>query len=1237
MKEEDYINKKEETISIQPRLYSFDNSWEIEVQKIRKSGNLKSTIVIDQVIRNGNIFYISLVSGQLLRWYPDEVVTDLILFESPIGFGIGVSGAIGNLDSKSKNRESSRTPQIFVDQTGNHSIITQTGRGETWYLHSSQTKAKFIQKLCSYSIQSVAWNINESSRNSAVSAIIGCKNGIILTTILGPEISSSSIVLRILYEIPGTPILSLLLDSTRISNLENIYSNNNCDNSNKVFYDENNEFETNNNDATRYQYVLTVSTPNKLLLWYGQNRIMDLFLKTDEAALDSSICSSKSCIEIDNLGEEYGSSIYSKIRLIDISGHYFLIWITSKIIKIYSINRKKKLIGNNIDNYIGNVKAYDFKSNNLKLPNSVECSRYHIIALYDDFVDIISLITAKSIAKLPINNALITGKYVDEIILNNSIIDLDVADFKSSSYGSRKSDDISSVGNINTSSLIRSLAVEFSSNYNNLSSLGESNYSEEGVELLDKVSFIWGYSNENLYKINIINEGETLWREWLYIGMYEESLASSDKIISKSLRLKKRNLIEKLHFIDLMIKGEIEEAAKLLSVIDEDLSFNEICNIFIHYSCWEGLILYLTSKINQLNCNFSNEYDTDSKVEDDNNVILKLSVLGLWLIELNSYISFILNEENISDKYYSNLIVILEKVHKIDEIEAIIYKILVEYNRRIGISYYSELRKEWQVLIQEYIFYSLIDSNLVNKCFELFVSINSNILKRDTLLVKYSPILGLLDSKRFISLIKRPSFSSVNINYILPYLIELKQLNSSKLDSTELNRLSILLIEYYISLSNKCTNEHKLERVSTRVKLLIHTETWKGTKTIWNVLAILCSKLDNGEEFLLSYITPLLGKARKDSYVDELELENVKKTANKNINNISLLEYNIDFDIPFLLSICKQNRYKKLTAYVYCLLGMYDSAMGICIKDLNNTKLAKDIIYNFIEDYHLRRKWILNLIKPLAYNKDIQGLTRLLNASPRYILTLSDILSIIPDDVQLSLLSDIIKNNINQFDDILLKRTKSYANYKLSSDNLANDLFLSHKCYNIIDPKTDLCLICYRSLFNFKGFTVEDIKEFILTLRIGSSDQFKLDIILNSFFTILNKNEEYQRYLFLNGDLNTNILVFPCSHYFHFGCFLFKYSVIMNNDEIAKLNRIISGICKYSQLHLNHSENNSNGNRHKKFPINGSKLSEKNVLTSLYNQLINFINSDCLICGELMIRNINKSFLSDNINDFSDI
>ncbi|KAH8741936.1 hypothetical protein FG386_002311 [Cryptosporidium ryanae] len=1234
MKEEDFTDKKEETISIQPRLYSFDNSWEIEIQKLRKSGNLKSTIVIDQVIRSGSLFYISLVSGQLLRWHPDEVITDLILFESPIGFGMGVVGGTGNIDLKGKNCGSSQAPQIFVDQTGNHSIIVQTGGGETWYLHSGQTKAKFIQKLCYYSIQSVAWNSNESSKNSSVSVIIGCKNGIILTTILGPEISSSSTVLRILYEIPGTPILCLLLDSFKIQDLENFCNSDECGSK-----------KASDNDIERYQYVITVSTPNKLLIWYGQNRIIDLFLKKDDKVLDSSTSSPKSCLEIENLREEYESSVCSKIRLLEISGHSFLVWITSKLLKVYSINRKIKLVEDNIGSYIGNVKTLEFNRNNLKLPNSVECSRYHIIALYDDFLDVISVITAKSIAKVPINNALITGKYVDQMIIsNNNSVDLDMTDLKSKNHSSGKSDDFSSVGSANTSSIIRSLATEFSNNYNNLSSLRNSNYLEEEVELLDKISFVWGYSSENLYKINILNEGETLWKEWLYIGMYGESLISSEKIISKSIRARKRNLIQKLHFIDLMIKGETEEAISLLSIIDEDLSFNEICNIFIQYSCWEGLILYLTNKIDQLDhdfdfkneCNTINSKHINNKVVDSDNLALKFSVLGLWLIELNSYVSFILKEDDADARYYSNLLLILHKIHKIDEIEAIVYRILVEYNRRIGINYYSELRREWQVLIQEYIFYSLIDFNLVKKCFELFVSINSNISKRDALLIKYSPILGLLDSKKFISLLKRPSFSSININYVLPYLIELKQLNSNKPETDELNRLSIFLIEYYISLNNKLNSEQKLEKVSTRVKLLIHTETWKGTKTIWNVLAILCSKLENGEEFLLSYIAPLLGKVRKDDCVVELEFENVKKKASSDcINSISLLEYNIDFDIPFLLSICKKKQYKKLMAYVYCLLGMYDSAMGICIKELNNTKLAKDIIYNFIENGHLRRKWVLNLIKPLAYDKDIQGLTRLLNASPRYILTLGDILAIVPDDIQLSFLNDIIQSSMNQFDDILLKRTKLYSNYKLSNDNLKNDLFLSHKCYNIIDPKTDFCLICCKNLFNFKGFTIEDVKEFISALKISSRDHLKLDTMLNSFFTLVNKNQR-QHYLFLNSDLNTNILVFPCSHYFHFGCFFFKYSVLMNNDEATKLNRIINGICKHSKLHyLNCIENK---NKHGKSSIIESKLTENNTLIYLYNQLINAVNVDCLICGELMIRNINKSFLSDNdINDVDDI
>lgn len=1222
MKEEEGYDKKEESITIQPRLYNFDNSWDNVVMKLKQTDSLKFPIIIDHVVRSGNLFYISLITGQLLRWNPDEVTTNLIVLEPPVGF-VGVGNNLENLEKG----KSSQTPHIFVDQTGDHALIVH-GTGETWYLHSTQVKARHIQKLSNYSILSVAWNNWETSRNSAVSVIIGCKKGTILTTILGPDISSSSTVIRVLHEITNTPILGLMLDSILMKDSDN------------------NDNQSSETSLNKLQYIVSVSTPTKLLLWYGQNRIIDLFVKNDDLG-----DSSKYCLEI---GSTEIASLTSKIRLLEVTNYHFLIWINSREISIYYVNRSKHNILEACD-YIGQLKKYDFSSSSNKIPNSIECSRYHIIALFEDYLDVISPITARSVYKVSIMS--IPG----HLIVGGEVIQ-----------------DIKAPGDGGGVSTIKALAVELSSNFNNLIML-KSNSKKEELDILDRVSFIWGYNNDNIYKINIINEGYTFWKEWLYVGMYEEALLSTEKISSTALKSKKKSMIRRLQFFDFLRRGKVKLAAQLLSTIDDELSFNEICNMFIYNACWEGLIVYLTCKLQQLRSNHKDPITT-STVYQDETIILKFVVLSIWLVELNSFVSFSQGEKNIEDSYYSGLIAILKLIYQIDEIETKVYQILAQYNRRIAIQYYSDLRKDWHVLVQEYICFGIIDPSFVRRCFEIFVSIGGNVSKRDKLLIQYSPILAFLDPKRFLSLLKRPSFTSIDMNLILPYLLNLNTIDSqsknsskSKDEREELDKLAIMLIENFLNINSIRRNQTELERVSTRVKLMLHTDTWKGNKTIWNVLAILCSKLEEGEELLLSYITPLLSKSKMESSFYDTNLTDTK------------LE--MEFDLPFLLNICNTKQYKRLKAYVYCLLGFYDSAMSVCLKELNSTKLTKDIIYNFIESYDQRRKWILNLIKPLGYNRDIQGLTKLLAASPKYILTLSDVLMVIPDDIQLSFLSNVISNNINQFDDLLLKRTKIYENYKQSRENLLIDLFSCHTSYNVVDPQNDICFVCYKSLFNYQGFTFEDIREFAHSLRINHLDQIHFSSLINYFLvksrdqnnklkdtnSVTNNQteteennssgfDENQYYKFLNDDLNFNILLFPCSHSFHFGCMLLKYTSLMNHDEINKITRIIEGICKHSTIYMkNYSKNmrsqlkSSDNNKHsnmtsrkildyqqskKNSNLNNFKKkmdmisiidhSSNSVLPSLYKQLINLVNNDCLICGELMIRNIDKPFITED-------
>lgn len=1249
MREECY--EKEESITIQPRLYSFDSSWDSVVNKLKQTESVKFPIIIDQVVRGGNLFYVSLIGGQLLRWCPDEVTASLIVLEPPVGFG-----TVGGGHEGLEREKSPQTLQIFVDHTGDHALFIH-GTGETWYLHSTQVRARHIQKLSSYSVLSVAWNNWETSRNSAVSVIIGCKKGTILTTILGPDISSSSMVIRVLHEISGTPILGVMLDSIWMK--EEPTSR---------------DGEENERSLGRLQYVVTVSTPTKLLLWHGQNRIIDLFVKSDGSGE-----SSRYCLEI---GSSEVPSLSSKIRLLKVVNYHFLVWISSREVSIYYVNRSKHTISEACD-YIGRLRKYDFGSKSSRIPSSVECSRYHIVALFEDYLDVISPITARSIYKVSITSTpgqlVVGGEVVQDITQPGG-----------------------DGGGIST---IKALAVEISLSFNNIGVLRDGANLEE-LEILDKISFIWGYNNDNLYKINIINEGGALWKEWLHVGMYEEALLSAEKISSTTSRLKKKSVIRRLQFVDLINRGKVRQAAQLLSTIDDELSFNEICNMFIYNGSWKGLIVYLTCKLQQLRSNHKGPITTGTAYQDET-IILKFVVLSIWLIELNSFVSFSLGEKSVEESYYSGLVAALKLICQIDEVEAKVYQILTQYDRRIALQYYSDLRRDWHVLVQEYLCFGIMDQSLVKRCFEIFVSIGGGgnaLSKRDKLLIQYSPILAYLDPRRYLSLLKRPSFSSIDVNLILPYLLELNKTGSELIKSNsrvknqrreeeeeeegteeekeeeeeegneELDKLAILLIENFLNMNGRQRNPFEVERVSTRVKLMLHTDTWKGNKTIWNVLAILCSKLEEGEELLLSYITPLLSKAKREYLLyDESQLE-------------SKLE--MDFDLAFLLDICNTRQYKKLKAYVYCLLGFYDSAMTVCLKELNSTRLTKDIIYNFIESYDQRRKWILNLIRPLGYNRDIQGLTKLLAASPKYILTLSDVLMVIPDDIQLSFLSNVISNNISQFDDLLLRRTKIYENYKQSRDHLLMDLFSCHTCYNVVDPQNDVCFVCYRSLFNYQGFSFEDIREFARSLRINHQDQVHFNSLVNYFLIASNSVENIKHkksgtdtnqmietkensspgfeqtmhYRFLNDDLNSNILIFPCSHSFHFGCMLLKYTSLMNHDEMNKVKRIIEGICKHSTLYMKSS---SISMRPHRFKSNGnsSQTSSRNILLdyqpskqikskrkmdliticdkspnsalpSLYKQLINLVNGDCLICGELMIRNIDKPFITeDSQND----
>ncbi|OII77178.1 hypothetical protein cand_021600 [Cryptosporidium andersoni] len=1332
--QDDNILDLDETLYIKQSFYGYDISWDNVIQRLLSTGSLKLPITIDHAVFAGNIFYISLLSGQLLRWCPNERITDLITLEPPIG----ISSIFDNMSSSS-----SSTLQVFTDSTGHHALVS-IGTGETWYLHGSFTKARHLSKLSRYYIQSVGWNNweNKKKSSSSVSIIIGCRSGTLLTTILGPDISSSSTVIRILYEIPSSPILDIYLDSINF---------------------EDNKFQA-NSEIDISSFAVIVATSSRLLLWSGYSRILDLFMSNENIGTVQ-----KPGLQIGSI--ESSDSFTTKIRILDYScNKKILLWINSRDVKAYPLYHKDEISLINNSNMIQNQPSkyytigypnnFDYLSYYNKRPNSIECTRYHIIFLFDDSISILSAISCKPIIKT------LVGTSINPVMSR-------------SGYTTERN-------NCNFHQVLRNLVI-------NYSKLLFSNSSET----INSKYFLWAYSDEFIYKLTLVNEEEILWKEWLYIGFYKEALQSIDISCSdEQILQRKRDLIYRLEIIDHLRNGNIQEVAHLLSKLTS-ISFNDICLMLIQHNYWFGILIYLKHKFLNLSKSLSN---LNSSAE--------FIVLSIWLVEVHCYILSSLsvcknsgcdqaqgiikedieqnlaygkqkvnipfltskdsnkterntptsskdpgilnmsNSEDVSPKIsYKEIRLqtienrteesnknfrkldntvdptlsfesislslrnILQIVSGIDEIQSILYRILLQYDCKEEFFYYAELCNDWNVVIQELIYMGLVNSRDTKRCYEKLLAVD-NISKRDSFVYNFAPLLYILDAGRFVSLCTRPSLSTIKLELLLPYILQDPiDIYNFEERNYNLNQLGIVLIEHFLRSINNFVDEkdnsskesiNKIGRINTsaRLGILATSNPWNGSKAVWNVLAILCSKMENGEELLLSYIAPLLEltSTYEANDNDILGLGYSEKYI-KQLNEFSIKS--VEFDLPFLLSICRTKRYKRLEVYICCLLGMYDMGMELCLKELQNISLTREIIYRFI-DNSSRRRWILDLIKPLGKKGDIESLLKLLDASPQGILTLSDILEVIPDSLHLGLFQKPIVDTIQLYDQLLQKRQKANNDYMRNYQHLQSDVSAIHSNFNILTRNSiecnSLCGICFENVLDSSPcFSLLEVKKFIEDLQFNCFDNLAYQNILDNFFTsdnlsvystwnIKNKSAKTTNFSAITYDLSnyskiherdqvfsnlqqnkelsedngtsvkklispsgskittpcnlennkrlerddiqnnkysgyflkyysSKVLVFPCSHSFHFGCVLFTIVSLMTEEEIPKIRRMIQNIC----------DSASKYNKKSTSPNSTSFQHWNNEISKICTQ-------ECPLCGESMIRSVLKPFINTESN-----
>ncbi|KTW28874.1 hypothetical protein T552_01503 [Pneumocystis carinii B80] len=154
----------------------------------------------------------------------------------------------------------------------------------------------------------------------------------------------------------------------------------------------------------------------------------------------------------------------------------------------------------------------------------------------------------------------------------------------------------------------------------------------------------------------------------------------------------------------------------------------------------------------------------------------------------------------------------------------------------------------------------------------------------------------------------------------------------------------------------------------------------------------------------------------------------------------------------------------------------------------------------------------------------------------------------------------------------------------------------------IDDFKEDICSVLkdYSSNIDFLLKKMEELTQSADNIRNSIQDH-------NNWFVILNTEEECN--ICRNMLLNEQFYVFPCQHCFHKDCLFSKVSEDTTSWQYRRIQDLQSSISKLK-----------------------NDTSEKQIQQSkkLAKELDDIISSECILCGNTMIRSIDKSFIDNN-------
>ena len=646
------------------------------------------------------------------------------------------------------------------------------------------------------------------------------------------------------------------------------------------------------------------------------------------------------------------------------------------------------------------------------------------------------------------------------------------------------------------------------------------------------------YNEKNIYKIELENELENIYEDYIEKGDYKTALElkKDDKYLMPSLH--------KIYGDYLFDNKKYMQAAIEYAFSNE--FFENVCIKFLNMNNITALIRYLILIIRfRIKSSSDKKKDKEDNKENQENKkeqFIEKFLLHTWLLEL-----LIEKLENNTDNE------LVQEIKEISRCETngtkylnsdIIYDFLNLFNKQQELIEFAYLKKNHEIIIS-----SLINRNKIQSALEQFEAclygdesefdkkLKNNFYKYGNLMIKKN-------IKKTIDTVK---------NYFRPEKPE------------EIFRL---LISPDLKLLAESESEFKI--LVDYIKELMRKSYKIGDKEY---------DLTKNENLHNLYI--LLVSYGKSEKFEITLFNDLKNVINIFINNQKLtregdIKDKIYFDLNFAKKIFKEKQDKKsqeILCLIYYLLNQYLEFTDIAIK--NN---FQDLIFDLtkiIKDEKLKKKIWLKIFQYEKAHKSLSVAKELINKS-KNMIKIEDVIPLMNDDEKLNDLKEELTNCIHRSEESVRKLNNEIREFNESNNLINKDIEFSEK--RAVKKKfTDLrCSKCGRNI---------------------------------------------------NSGKNTKFFLFPCQHIFDLQCLIDTYMEFNNlNLNNKKFEVKIRDIKNLSDKIRNMEEKKSRALERKEQFGNGEEYFSININKKI---LYNYLDDECLLCGQEMIDSTQIEFGND--------